>query len=186
MELDEIYEDVEGRMKKSVENLKYELSKVRTGRASPLLLQGIKVDYFGTKVSLQEIAGVKAPEPRLLIIQPWDKNVIGEIEKAIRKSGLGLNPLNDGNVIRIQIPPLSDERRQELTKLVKKLAEEARIAVRNIRRDGIEKVKNLEKKKIISEDEKERAEKEIQDKTEKYIEEINETLEKKIEEIMEK
>lgn len=183
--LDNLYKDLEGRMKKSVQTFQSEIARIRTGRATPTILEGIKVEYYGTQVPLQQIASIMAPEPRLLVIQPWDKSAIGEIEKAIRKSGLGLNPQSDGNVIRIPIPPLSEERRQDLVKLVRKLAEDARIAIRNIRRDGVDKVKTMEKNKEISEDERKKAENEIQKLTDKYIDEVNELLEKKEKEILE-
>jgi len=184
-ELEDIYKDLETRMSKSISAFQSEMARIRTGRATPALLDGVKVEYYGNQIPLQQIAGIMVPEPRLLVIQPWDKNAIGEIEKAIRKTGLGLNPINDGNVIRIPIPPLSDERRQDLIKLVKKLAEDARVAVRNIRRDGVEKVKTLEKNKEISEDERIKAENEIQKITDKFIKEINSLLEKKEKEILE-
>jgi ribosome recycling factor len=185
MNLEDIYKDLETRMSKSVNAFQSELARIRTGRATPALLEGVKVEYYGSQVPLQQIAGIMVPEPRLLVIQPWDKNAIGEIEKAIRKTGLGLNPINDGNVIRIPIPPLSDERRQDLIKLVRKLAEDARVAIRNIRRDGVDKVKTMEKNKEISEDERIKAENEIQKITDRFIEEINSLLEKKEKEILE-
>ncbi len=183
--LDSVYRDAENRMTKSVAAFKMEMARIRTGRATPALLEGIKVEYYGNPVLINQIASVMAPEPRLLIVQPWDKSVIKEIEKAIRSSELGLNPQNDGNVIRIPIPPLSEERRHDLIKLVKKLAEEARIAIRNIRRDAMEKIKSLEKKKEISEDDKKKAEEKVQDITDKYIKEINDLLERKEKEILE-
>jgi len=182
--LEDTYKDISHRMDVTVENLRNELARIRTGRATPTILEGIKVEYYGTEVPLRQIAGIAVPEPRLLVIQPWDKSVIGQIEKAIRKSGLGLNPMSDGNVIRVPIPALSEERRQELIKLVRRLAEEARIAIRNVRRDGIEKVKTMEKEKEITEDERSTAEKKIQEITDGHIEEINEILKKKAEEIL--
>lgn len=182
--LENSYKDVSHRMDVTVENLRNELARIRTGRATPAILEGIKVEYYNTEVPLKQIAGIAVPEPRLLVVQPWDKSAIGQIEKAIRKSGLGLNPLSDGNVIRIPIPSLSEERRQELIKLVRKLAEEARIAIRNVRRDGIEKIKAMEKNKGITEDERSTAEKKVQEITDKHIKEINEILRKKEEEIL--
>lgn len=183
--LEDLYHDAESRMKKSVAAFQTEITRLRTGRASPALLEGLKVEYYGTQVPIQQIASILAPEPRLLVVQPWDKNAIGAIERAIRKAGLGLNPQSDGNVIRIPIPPLSEERRQDLVKVVRKLAEEARIAVRNIRRDTIEKVRAMEKNKEISEDDRHRAEERIQKLTEKYIEEIDNLLARKEKEILE-
>ena len=182
-DLSSIYDDISSRMKKTTENFKMEISRIRTGRATPALLDGVKVEYYGSQVPLNQIAGIAVPDPRLLVLQPYDKSVIGEIERAINKAGLGLNPMSDGNVIRIQIPMLSDERRAELVRLVRKLAEDARVAVRNIRRDGMEKVKALEKKKEISEDEAKDADKKIQEFTDKATEEINEILKKKEHEI---
>jgi ribosome recycling factor len=182
--LDDTYKDIRHRMDVTVENFKKELTRIRTGRATPAILEGVKVEYYGTEVPLNQIAGIAVPEPRLLIVQPWDKSAIGEIERAIRKAGLGLNPMSDGNVIRIPIPALSEERRQDLIKLVRKLAEEARIAIRNVRRDGMDKVKTMEKNKEITEDEREMAEKGIQEITDDHIEEINNLLKKKEEEIM--
>jgi ribosome recycling factor len=178
-----ICDDVTSRMKKTSENFKTEISRIRTGRASPVLLDGIRIDYYGQQIPLNQIAGIAVPEARLLVLQPYDKSAIPEIERAINKAGLGLNPRNDGNVIRIQIPMLSDERRGELVKLVRKLAEDARIAVRNIRRDGIEKVKALEKSKEISEDESKDADKKIQEITDNATDEINEILKNKEQEI---
>ena len=182
--LEETYQDVSHRMDVTVENFKRELARIRTGRATPAILEGVKVEYYGTEVPLNQIAGIAVPEPRLLVIQPWDKSAIGEIERAIRKAGLGLNPISDGNVIRIPIPALSEERRQDLIKLVRRLAEEARIAIRNVRRDGMDKVKTMEKNKEITEDERELAEKKIQEITDDHIEEVNNLLKKKEDEIM--
>ncbi len=184
-ELNDVYKDLETRMKKSVETFKVEISRIRTGRATPAIFEGVKVEYYGTQVPLNQVASIVAPEARLIVIQPWDKTVIGEIEKAIRKSGLGLNPQSDGNIIRVVIPPLSEERRQDLIKLVRKLAEEARVAIRNIRRDGIDKVKTMEKNKEISEDERKKAEEKIQKITDEHIEEVNNILKAKEKEILE-
>ena len=185
MSVDAIYKDIETRMKKAVENFKTEISRLRTGRATPAILDGVRVEYYGTQVPLNQVANIAIPDASLIVIQPWDKTIIGEIERAIKKSGLGLNPQNDGNVIRLPIPPLSDERRKELVKIVKKFAEDARIAVRNIRRDGMEKVKRMGKDKEISEDERKRAEEKTQEITDKYVNEINKILASKEKEILE-
>ncbi len=182
--LEDTYKDVSHRMDVTVDNLKNELARIRTGRATPAILEGVKVEYYGSEVPLKQIAGIAVPEPRLLVVQPWDKSAIGQIEKAIRKAGLGLNPMSDGNVIRIPIPALSEERRKELIKLVRRLAEEARIAIRNVRRDGIEKIKAMEKNKEITEDDRINAEKKIQEITDEHIEEINDILKIKEEEIL--
>jgi len=183
--LNEIYRELEDKMKKSVESFKSEISKIRTGRATPAILETIKIDYYGSRLPINQIASIIAPEPRLLIVQPWDQNAISEIEKAIKSSGLGLNPQVEKGVIKIPIPPLSEERRKELIKLVQKLAEDSRVAIRNIRRDGMEKVKSLEKEKKISEDDRKVAEKKIQELTDKYISEVDKILENKQKEILE-
>lgn len=185
MTLQEIYKDTEDHMKKSVEHLHHELTRIRTGRATPELLDIVKVDYYDTTVPLNQVATITAPEPRLLVIQPWEKRMIAEIEKAILQSDLGLNPANDGNVVRLPIPELSEERRQDLLKLVKKFCEDSRIAIRNIRRDHNEHVKKLEKSHDISEDQSHGALDEIQKLTDKYIEEVNQQYDKKEKEILE-
>lgn len=185
MTLDEIYKDAEERMQKSVEHVHHELTRIRTGRASPELLDIVKVDYYGSTVPLNQVSTITAPEPRLLVIQPWEKRMIGEIEKAILQSDLGLNPANDGNVVRLPIPELSEERRQDLLKLVKKFCEEGRIAIRNIRRDLNDHIKKMEKDHEVSEDQSHTALEEIQELTDKYIEEINKHFEKKEREILE-
>ena len=183
--LNDIYKEVEERMKKAVEAFKSEITKIRTGRATPAILESIRVDYYGSRIPINQIASILAPDPRLLVVQPWDQNAIGDIEKAIKSSGLGLNPQVEKGVIKIPIPPLSEERRKELIKLVQKLAEDSRIAIRNIRRDGMEKVKNLEKEKKISEDDRKSAEKKIQELTDKYISEVDKILSSKEREILE-
>ncbi len=185
MTLQEIYKDAEDRMQKSVEHVHHELTHIRTGRASPELLDIVKVDYYGSHVPLNQVSTITSPEPRLIVIQPWEKRMIAEIEKAILQSDLGLNPANDGNVIRLPIPELSEERRQDLLKLVKKFCEEGRIAVRNIRRDLNDQVKKLEKDNNISEDESHMALDEIQKVTDEHIQEINQNYERKEKEILE-
>lgn len=173
------------RMKKSVQALKDEFNTIRTGRASASLFDKIRVDYYGEKSPLSQVATVSIPEARLVVIQPWDKNLIGEIEKAIQKSELSLNPSNDGKVIRIAIPPLTEERRKELAKHAKGVAEQSRVAIRNIRRDGNDEFKKAQKDGTMTEDELKAAEDEIQKATDKYIQEINKILEDKESEIME-
>ncbi|NOX36990.1 MAG: ribosome recycling factor [Calditrichaeota bacterium] len=185
MTVKEIFKDADERMRKSVEHVQHELARIRTGRATPALLDVVKVEYYGSKVPLNQVATITAPEPRLLVIQPWEKRIIGDIEKAILESELGLTPSNDGNVIRIPIPELSEERRQELIKLVKKFCEEGRIAVRNVRRDANDHIKKLEKNHEISEDERDRALEKIQELTDKHIKEIDQLLEMKEKEILE-
>lgn len=173
------------RMKKSIQALKDEFNTIRTGRASASLFDKIRVDYYGEKSPLSQVATVSIPEARLVVIQPWDKNLIGEIEKAIQKSELSLNPSNDGKVIRIAIPPLTEERRKELAKHAKAVAEQSRVAVRNIRRDGNDELKKAQKEGTITEDELKASEDSIQKETDKFIQEINKILEDKEKEIME-
>lgn len=177
--------DFKGRMQKSIEALKGELNRVRTGRASIALLDGIKVDYYGTPTPLNQVATLAVPESRLITIQPWDTSILGDIEKAILKSELGLVPTNDGKVIRISIPQLTEERRKELVKLVKRLGENAKIAIRNIRRDANDFVKKKEKEKEISQDEMKKNQEEIQKLTDDFIAEIDKMIEAKEKEIME-
>lgn len=183
--LDEIYADAEERMKKAVAAYQRELSSLRAGRATPTLLDRIEVDYYGTLTPLNQLAGVTAPEPRLLVVQPWDKQSLPEVEKAIMKSDLGLTPSNDGNVIRLTIPELTEERRKDLVKFVKKKAEEGRVAIRNIRRDANDSIKQLEKESEISEDESKRAQNEIQELTDERIKEVEQVMEAKEKEVME-
>jgi len=173
------------RMKKSIQALKDEFNTIRTGRASASLFDKIRVDYYGEKSPLSQVATVSIPEARLVVIQPWDKNLIGEIEKAIQKSELSLNPSNEGKVIRIAIPPLTEERRKELAKHAKAVAEQSRVAVRNIRCDGNDELKKAQKDGTITEDELKASEDSIQKETDKFIQEINKILEDKEKEIME-
>jgi ribosome recycling factor len=181
----QVIASVEQRMKKAVERLRQELATVRTGKATTALLDPVRVEYYGSHVPLSQVAGLSAPEPRLLIVQPWDKTLVGEIAKAIQKSDLGLNPISDGQVLRIPIPPLNEERRRELVKVVKKMVEEGRVAVRNVRRDGNEELKKLQKDKKISEDAEKKSQAEVQKLTDKHIAQMDELLSKKEAEIME-
>ncbi len=173
------------RMSSAIDALKKEFSSIRTGRASLALLDGITVDYYGTTTPLQQLASLTIPESRQIAIQPWEQRIIPEIEKAILKSDLGLTPMNDGKIIRINIPILTEERRKQLVKLVKKRAEEAKVAVRNIRRDSNEELKKLEKEKHLSEDDAKKEHDEIQRITDSFIKKIDEVLEHKEKEIME-
>ncbi len=157
------------KMKAAAEGLKQELGTIRTGRASPALVEHLKVDYAGVPTPLNQVAGISAPEARLLVIQPWDPGSLKSIETAILKSDLGLNPINDGRLIRLAIPQLSEERRQELTKIVHKRLEERRVAIRNLRRDALEEIKKAEKAKTISQDESRRAQDQLQKMTDTYI-----------------
>ena len=162
-------QSIEEKMKKTVEGLKKELATIRTGRATPTLIEHIKIDYAGVLTPLNQIAGISASGAGLLIIQPWDKGSIRSIEKAVLTSDLGLNPVSDGNVIRINIPPLSEERRQELIKVVRKRIEERRIAIRNLRREAMDELKKLEKNKDISQDEHKHASTQLQNLTDSFI-----------------
>jgi len=183
--INEVLNESEEKMKKTVEVLRKDLASVRAGRANPAMLDKITVDYYGTPTPVNQLANISVPEPRMLIIQPWDKSSIKDIEKAILKSDLGLNPSNDGVVIRLNIPQLTAERRAEIVKTVKKKAEEARVAVRNIRRELIDDIKQIEKDKIASEDESKKGQEKAQKLTDKYIKDIDDVLEKKEKEIME-
>jgi len=183
--LSELYQDTETKMDKTLESLGKELATIRTGRASLSILDGISLEYYGSQSPLNQVATLSVPESRLIVIQPWDPSVIKDIEKAIMRSDLGLTPNNDGKVIRIPIPPLTEERRMQLVKLVKKHGEEAKIAMRNIRRDAISDAKEFEKEKVISEDELHRAHDEIQKITDRLIVKVDELIEKKEKEILE-
>lgn len=185
MTTNELLKEGERRMQQVIAATKKSFAAVRTGRANPALLDRIVVSYYGTPTPLTQMAGISAPEPRLLVISPWDKNSIKDIERAILSSDLGLTPTNDGSVIRLAIPPLTEERRKELVKIVRKDTEDFRVAVRNIRRDLNEAVKKMEKNGDISEDESRRVQDEIQDLTNKYIAEIDNLLAQKEKEILE-
>jgi ribosome recycling factor len=175
----------EDRMKKTLANLKEGFASLRTGRASASLFDKIRVDYYGNKSPLNQVAAISIPEARLIVIQPWDKSLIVEIEKAVRSSELSLNPSNDGKVIRISIPPLTEQRRKELVKVAKNQTEQSRVAVRNIRRDGNDELKKLLKDGELTEDEESKASDELQKLTDSYIVKINQILEEKEKEIME-
>jgi len=183
--MEALQKDISAKMSRSIESFRKELGKVRTGRASFSLVDGIKVDYYGTPTPLQQVGTLSVPESRLITVTPWDAKMIGPIEKAIQSSGLGLNPVNDGKIVRIPIPPLTEERRKDLVKLVKKMAEDARVAIRNVRREAIERIKEKEKKKEISEDEMKRGQDRIQKETDAFVKKIDEILKAKEQEIME-
>ena len=171
-------------MKKTIEHLHHELSTIRTGRASTNLLDNLKVDYFGTPTPVKHVASVSVPDAKTIAIQPFQPNMLHEIEKVIMSSDLGLNPQNDGTFIRLIIPQLTEERRRDIMKLVKKFGEDSKIAIRNIRREAIEKLRHLEKESDITEDDLHRAEKEAQEYTDKYVAEVDEIIEAKEEEVM--
>ena len=172
-------------MSKSIENLKREFTGIRTGKANPGLLDNIKVMYYGQTVPLKQVASIAVPDPRLITVQPWEKTLVPEIEKAIQGSGLGLNPQSDGTLIRLPIPPLTEERRKDLVKVVKRFGEETRIALRNIRRDANDEFKGLEKEHEISEDEMHTQQEDVQKLTDKYVAKIDDVVLAKEKEIME-
>lgn len=172
-------------MEKTVDSLRRDYQKVRTGRASTSLLDDIKVDYYGTPTAVNQVATLAVPEPRTITLQPWESKLIPMIEKAIMNANIGVTPANDGKLIRLVLPPLTEERRKDIVKQLKKLAEESKIALRNIRRDAIDGVKKLEKDKKISEDDLKRAEKEVQDLTKSFETRIDEVLSHKEKEVME-
>jgi ribosome recycling factor len=176
--------DLERRMTGAIEALKHDLSGLRTGRANTALLEPIMVTVYGANTPITQVATISAPEPRMLSVQVWDKSNIGPVEKAIRSAGLGLNPINDGNTLRLPIPDLTEERRKELAKLAGSYAEKARVAIRNVRRDGIENLKADEKKKEISEDERKRGETEVQKLTDDMIKQLDDVFGAKEKEIL--
>ena len=183
--MDRVIKQAEEKMKKTLTALDEEFNTLRTGRASSALFDKVRVEYYGNATPLNQVATISVPEARLVVIQPWDKAVIGEIEKAIQKSELSLNPSNDGKVIRISIPPLTEERRREYVKLAKSMAEQSRVSVRNVRRDANDELKKAEKDGEISEDDLKRAEDDVQKITDTYIEEINKRVDEKEKEILE-
>jgi len=183
--LDELYNKTEEHMLKTLENLVHELSGIRTGKASPAILEVIRVHYYGQTVPVKQVANISVPDPRTLAIQPWDRSMIGEIEKAIQASDLGLNPQNDGGMIRLPIPPLTEERRRDLVKVVKRIGEDAKVAVRNIRRDANEKLKKLEKEHELSQDLMHTRQEAIQKLTDGYIKKVDDAVAAKEKEVLE-
>jgi ribosome recycling factor len=181
----DIIKEADIKMHKAVEHVRNELIRIRTGKATTNLLDGVKVEYYGTQTPIAQVANLSTPDIHTITVQPWDKTIIPQIEKAIINANLGLNPINDGNLIRVPIPPLNEERRRELVKLVKKYAEDGKIAVRNIRRDENDKLKKAEKNEHFSEDDRKHAEAEIQKLTDKHIKEIDLLVQQKEKEIME-
>jgi ribosome recycling factor len=183
--LKDIYNDAESRMKGAVQALEEDLAGIRTGRASPALIERLQVDYYGTLTPLIQLASISVPEPRSLLIRPFDASSLKNIERAILASDLGLTPNNDGKSIRLNIPPLNEERRRELVRVVNHRVEEARVAVRNVRRDSIRDLREFEQEKLISEDDQKRGEEELQKITDRYIEDVNAVGERKEVEILE-
>lgn len=182
---DEVVEELRKEMERTTAAMRRDFSHTRTGRASTALLEGITVEYYGTRTPLNQLAGLTAPEPRLLVIQPYDRSALSDIEKAILQTDLGLVPVNDGKILRVPIPELTEERRRDLVKHVRKVAEDYRVSVRNHRRDAIDLLKTLEKDKEIAEDDLRRGQEKVQDVTKAYIEKIDQILKVKEEEIME-
>lgn len=183
--IDDLYKELQDKMEKSLKALTWDFSRIRTGRASPALLEGIKVDYYGVPTPLNQLATISVSESRLITIQPWDINSISEVERAILKSELGLTPANDGKVIRISIPPLTEERRKELIKVIKKMAEEYKVSLRSVRRDANETLKRLKNAKEISEDDFYRSQDEVQRITDQYIDKVDHVYKGKEKEILE-
>ena len=182
--MDEIILEANEKMEKTIENLLERFKTIRAGRANPAILDGVKVEYYGTPTPINQVAGISVPEARLIVIQPWDVSILKEIEKEILKSDIGINPNNDGKVIRLAFPELNEERRKEIVKEVRKMAEEAKVAVRAVRRDGIDDAKAKQKNSEISEDDLKLAEDNIQKLTDKYVAEIDKILEAKEKEVM--
>ena len=178
------FNEIEERMDKSISVYEENLSEVRAGRANPAILNKISVDYYGVPTPINQVAGISVPEARMIMIQPWDASILKEIEKAILASDIGLNPNNDGKVIRLVFPELNEERRKELVKDIRKMAEDAKVSIRSIRRDGMDEAKELQKESVITEDDLKRAEEQIQKLTDKKIAEIDSILEKKEKEVM--
>ncbi len=183
--VEEIIAEAERKMDRTVEAVERELAGVRTGRATPALLDSVKVEYYGSQLPINQLATISIPEPRLMVIAPWDPSALAAIERAIMASDLGLTPQNDGKVIRLQIPPLTEERRKELAKVVSRMAEDGRVAIRNVRREANQQLDKLEKSGGVSEDEVESAKERVQKLTDEHIERIDQLLERKVEEIME-
>ena len=183
--VDDLFGDAERRMQKAVEALRQDIASLRTGRASSALIERITVDYYGTPTPINQVASISIPEARLLVIQPWDRKMLTDIEKAIQKSDLGINPNNDGQVIRLAIPPLNEERRREMVKTLHKKLDEHKVAVRNVRRDSQDKLRDREKKKEVSEDELKRSTERLQKLTDRYIDEMDKVGKAKELEILE-
>ncbi|MFP4012615.1 MAG: ribosome recycling factor [Chitinispirillaceae bacterium] len=183
--MEDIQSETTQRMQKTIDSFKKDLGRIRAGRATPALLDGVMVDYYGTPTPVNQVANISVPEARMIIIQPWEKSMLSAVEKSIQTADLGLNPQNDGNQIRLPIPPLSEERRKDLFKSCRKMAEESKIAIRNVRRDSNDKLKKAEKEKLITQDQEKKGLEEIQKITDKFIKGVDEQLAVKEKEIME-
>ena len=182
--MEEILKNTESRMEKTIDVVSNQLARLRTGKASPALIEGIKVDYYGTPTPLNQIASISTPEPRLIVIHPWDKSALSAIEKAILASDIGLTPQSDGNVVRIPIPPLTEERRKELVKVARKIVEEGKVALRNIRREVVEQIKRMQKDGELPEDDAYRLQDKVQELIDKFYDKLEELLKIKEKEIM--
>jgi ribosome recycling factor len=185
MGIESLYADTEAKMKRTLENLRKEFSRIRTGRATPALLDGVHVDYYGSQTPVSQVANISTPDARTIAIQPWEKSMVPIIEKAVRASNLDINPVSDGNIIRLPIPPLSTERRADLVKTCKRVGEEEKVAMRNIRRDANETLKKAEKDKLVTQDDHKKRADEVQKLTDRYIKTIDEQLTLKEKEILE-
>ncbi|HEY0752646.1 MAG TPA: ribosome recycling factor [Ktedonobacteraceae bacterium] len=183
--VDDLFGDADRRMQKAIEALKQDLAAIRTGRASSALVDRITVDYYGTPTPISQVATISVPDARMLVIQPWDRKQLADIEKAIQKSDLGINPSNDGQIIRLVIPPLNEERRRDMVKTVHKKLDEHKVAIRNVRRDAHDKLRDREKKKEISEDELKRSTERLQKLTDRFIDEMDKICRSKEQEILE-
>jgi ribosome recycling factor len=182
---DDVQKDLKSRIERTLEDLKRELSKIRTGRASLAMVEGVKVNYYGTPTPLSGVASLSVPEPRLILIKPWEKSIIKEIEKGINEANLGITPMNDGEVVRLAIPPLTEERRKEIAKQVKVKGEDHKVAIRNLRRDANEKLKELLKAKTITEDDNKRTGEKVQKETDGGVAQVDQIVQKKEKEVME-
>ncbi len=180
-----IFATAEDKMNKSLNNLSQEYAAIRAGRANPAVLDKVQVDYYGSPTPINQLAAISVPDPRMLLITPWDKSVLKEIEKAIQTSDIGINPQNDGAALRMQFPPMTEERRRELTKDIAKMGEDCKVAIRSIRRDAIDKIKDMKKRSEITEDDQKNAEKKMQDLTDRFTKEIEKMVDGKQKEIME-
>ncbi|MCP4752047.1 MAG: ribosome recycling factor [Proteobacteria bacterium] len=183
--MEELFQEIERKMEKAIEVLKKDFQKVRTGRANPAILDNVMVDYYGTATPLNQVGNISVPDPQMIVISPWEKKMLSDIEKAVQRADLGLTPQNDGNIIRLPIPPLTEERRKEMVKQIKKLGENAKIPIRNVRREGNEKLKKMEKSKEISQDEQKQHMAKIQTLTDGHVETVDELIGAKEKELME-
>ncbi len=183
--MEQLFNDLERKMKNAIEVLKKEFQKVRTGRANPAILDNVMVDYYGTPTPINQVGNVSVPDPQMITISPWEKKMLSEIEKAIQKADLGLTPQNDGNIIRLPIPPLTEERRKEMVKQIKKIGENAKIPIRNVRREGNDLLKKMEKDKEISQDDQKQQMDKVQELTDRYVKNVDELMGEKEKELME-